>query len=116
MGNCSSNSSKKQYAKDEPTEFDFQVPEGLHAMHEGSLLSIVTDMNGQIFTCSDDKRVAVINRDKLVSTKDYKPFYLSGHKKAVNRMVYSCNEDYHKHLWSVSRDLSIKQVSNVIYC
>lgn len=83
------------------------VPVSANPLHDGSILChCELDDNTRIITCSDDKRLSVIDKRSLTADVNYRPKYLVGHSKAVNRLVQIGNT-----IWSASRDLSLKQWS-----
>jgi len=67
-------------------------------LHTGSVLGL-TACKDTVFSCSDDKRICRFDWSGQAS-----PLYFVGHERAVNRVVAAGS-----HLWSVSRDLSLRQ-------
>jgi len=103
MGNCNTKKYESTTAEADSSLYSPHPKGGI--IHEGSILGLKC-FNNFIATGSDDKRIAILNKGHLLSQSDCKPMYLEGHSKAVNRLCYHNN-----HLWSISRDLSIRQVS-----
>jgi hypothetical protein len=93
-------------------------------IHQGSILGITFDSQsehdgggnsgphgrgqGRVITCSDDKRIGIMGEDYFTMgpSIDRRVAMLEGHSKAVNRMCVRGDM-----LYSVSRDLSLRQAS-----
>ncbi len=73
-------------------------------IHSGSVLSIIAQSSYEVITSSDDNTIARSEIGNMFSS-DYQPLYFSGHTKAVNRLAFSDGD-----IWSVSRDLTVRQV------
>lgn len=105
MGNCNILGTKSQYTPSN-LRADFSSSTRLH---EGSILSVSFVSNNKIITCGDDKCICVTD-PALLNNENYLPSILKGHTKAVNRLVH-----FENFIWSASRDLSIKLVTNYIF-
>jgi WD40 repeat protein len=106
MGNCQSETKKNYEEKKRNVEI-VEEPVSEVAVHEDSVLG-VSCYNGVVASCSADKTIAITDFSSFTSRKLKPPIVLSGHTKAVNRIVFHTNSS---HLYSASRDLSIKLVS-----
>ena len=78
----------------------------LDNLHKGSILGLARNDSGIVFSCSDDCSIASFVWGRSGTDSLIKQHYYKGHKKAVNRIA--CDH-VNKHLWSISRDLSIKR-------
>lgn len=107
MGNCSTQQTKdklnryNQTIETVPKKIEYRQP-----LHDGPILSIVRLSHKYMALCSEDKRLSVVDREKVMNDVDYRPKYFLGHTKAVNRVVL-----LDQMLWSASRDRSIRQVN-----
>lgn len=82
-------------------------------IHEGSILGLSaipsvssgSPFSTRVVSCSDDKKIAsfLVEKSGVSGIK-----YSNEHKKAVNRVKMTKN-----YIWSVSRDLSARQVCNL---
>ena len=79
-------------------------------IHEGSILGLAYATPNKLLTCSDDKRIAVVDTIQLLTNKSYTPNYLLGHTKAVNRIITT-----ESNAWSASRDLSLRMVRACVF-
>lgn len=107
MGNYNSTKRGKTYSNSSGRIKSNEVSNALAqttAIHKGPILGICSNNLIDVFTCSDDNKIAL-------SLYDGKPnnsikFY-EGHSKAVNKVLYTASSNT---LWSASRDLSLKNV------
>ena len=75
-------------------------------VHDGPVLgTCYMDDGGKLLSCGDDKRVAILNLEEMISNTSYMPDYCIGHTKAVNKV-----RSYGSKIWSCSRDLSLRMV------
>ena len=104
MGNCNSQARHEYDVNSIPAE----GASGTNApLHQGCILGHLEIDNGQVITCSEDKTIGVIDKRRLFTNRDYRPAYMMGHTKAVNRLAWTTID---QSIWSASRDLSLKQV------
>ena len=84
-----------------------QIPKGF-PLHQGSILGVTCDDDGNIISCSDDKAVGITGPDyfTLGPSIDRRTSLLVGHTRAVNRAAV-----HGQRLFTVSRDLSLRQVT-----
>ena len=105
MGNCQQ---KLKYNADNNLNSKHEEDTASPFIHEGAILNLskFIDSNRKlkIITCSEDKKLAIIDR-YLPRSDPLSVIYGIGHTKAVNRVVGTSNN-----IWSVSRDLTMKQV------
>eukprot|EP01035_Chromulina_nebulosa_P019509 gene19509-25405_t len=106
MGNCKS-TNKEIY-----TETGVIPAQTTASIHNGSILGLCnllfTDLKKKnIASCSDDGKIAFISGSSSLVLSNY----CTGHTKAVNRLACS-----NKFLYSVSRDLSLKQWNSESNC
>jgi hypothetical protein len=104
MGNKSSKT-KKLYGTNQAATIE---QTGHAALHNGPILHIHPLKPDWVLTCSDDKRIGVINVTNMQKDINYTPSYLQGHQKAVNRAAALSNGSS---VLSVSRDLSLRKVT-----
>eukprot|EP01041_Mallomonas_annulata_P008940 gene8940-18497_t len=102
MGNKSSKTNYNEKFKEKLDEVE-QTKSTIPSLHNGAILSIKNIEGNNFCTSSDDKTIAIFDIT-TASLGIQNIIYLKGHSKAVNK-VKSCNG----HIWSCSRDLSIKQ-------
>jgi WD40 repeat protein len=75
-------------------------------VHDGPILDLAWSAKRQCtISCSDDKKMAVIDWNKEMNGGENGRVYLDGHKKAVNRLHVNESTGL---IWSVSRDLSLR--------
>ncbi len=109
MGACNSKSSDNAKKHEAPVEISRLSESPLIKIHDGSILGIASHGN-IIASCSDDKTVAISDRQFLQGDQkshSYSPLHLKGHEKAVNRVHFDSNSSI---LYSASRDLSLRLV------
>lgn len=104
MGNCQDSNYKAPNSISEA-----YLPERekhLKCRHVGAILNL-SSIDDKIISCSDDKAIAVSGWD-LDGKGNQHISYLTGHTKAVNRVVGFKNSSNDLMCWSASRDLSIR--------
>lgn len=110
MGNCGISSSiskdNSAYREDNTNvemhdDKDIISRSNAAGLHQGAILGLTCLKDGKISTCSDDKTIVIY--DWKAETRQT----LTGHTKAVNRVVGSRKDT--SFIFSVSRDLSVKQ-------
>jgi hypothetical protein len=115
MGNCNHNAhlyNPSSAGNKESTDDSDSLLHLGQPIHQGSVLGLSLDSGKEkLFTCSDDKRIAIIGEDyfTLGPSVDRRIEYLEGHTRAVNRLCVHGNFAY-----SASRDLSLRQVLTLI--
>jgi hypothetical protein len=108
MGLCGSNNSNDRHTYGNNGHFDNNpsLTQSPLMLHNGSVLSLVL-RDGTLVAASDDKSISVSDLVSLrQDTKQFHGSYLKGHTRAVNRVAFSADG----HLWSASRDLSLRKV------
>ena len=126
MGNSNPYSLKKSYFASS-TSNRSKTKENklaLNPIHQGPILGIsccsTTISNHSLYTCSDDNKAALVELNSHGNQEtDIKVIkYFEGHAKAVNKVLHvnSSNESDSSRsnmIWTASRDLSLKLVSEV---
>lgn len=116
MGACNSSENRHRPGgtRNDPPSYSVatgvdEVDEGQSTVevHQGPVLGIAA-RGDLIASCGDDKTISISSSKLLQANRaGYKPLSLTGHSKAVNRVVFDHNTT---NLFSASRDLSIKMV------
>lgn len=111
MGNCKAKSYEYRAHDEAQEESDDMIP----AWHEGSILGMSAayyDAAGlPLVSCSDDKRIAICRGSvtalfsRTSNHTQTAMVFGSGHNNAVNRVAVT-----RRYVYSVSRDLSLRQV------
>ena len=107
MGNYNSTKRGKAYSKSAGHVKSNELSNALAqtaAIHKGPILGICSNKLIDLFTCSDDNKIALSKYD---GKQNNSIKYYEGHSKAVNKVLYTENSNS---LWSASRDLSLKNV------
>lgn len=108
MGNCSVRSGTYGASDKESNPSNLLIGNDLNCIvHDGPILGMSYSADQHLITCGDDRRIAILNLNSMLKNKNYVPHYLDGHSKAVNRVFRSSSGS---HIWSCSRDLSIRMV------
>lgn len=115
MGNCSASSRTNNYEQPASAasiaSSTISPADSTCVVHDGPVLGMCYSEDGRkLLSCGDDKRIAVIDLEKMLSNKYYTPDGCFGHTKAVNRV--RC---YGSKFWSCSRDLSLRMVLSFMY-